>query len=254
MKERSILALLLAAGALTAPGRVAAQSWSGAENAVRAMSQGRCEAAVDAANKGLMAGDPQAYFVVGLMHLKGLCIAEAPAQAVPYFEPAAKAGHADSAYMLVMMHGLGLGVPQSYAQAGRWTTALSDIAKLNGKGRGSGEGPLQADETFSWGVVGTVSAVVRDRMLYPKQGARLGGETVSVKLKLTLAAEGVRYEFLDATSGMQDDVRSATLRRSTQPHLEAMQEVVDAAIRELPPYPPNGLSVELTVPFLFYLK
>lgn len=254
MRGGRILPLLLAGLTVIAPGGSGAQPWSGAEEAVRAMRQGRCEAAVDAANKGLTEGDPQAYFVVGLMHLKGLCIAAVPAQAVTYFEPAVKSGHADSAYMLTMMHGLGLGVPQSYAQAGRWTIALMDIAKLKEGGPGGGAGPIQSGEALAWGVIGTVAAVVRDRLLYPKRGARLGGESVSVKLRLALDAAGVRYELLDATSQMQDDARSAILRRSSQPHLDAMHEVVETAIRELPPFPPASRSIEITIPYNFTLK
>lgn len=255
MNASSRVPLLLAASLTVLPGTGTTQAWTSAEDAVRAMHQGRCEAAVDAANKGLKEGDPHAYFVVGLMHLKGLCIAAAPAQAVQYFEPAARAAHADSAYMLVMMHGLGLGVQQSYAQAGRWTTALSDIAALKrGGADGRSTSPIDAREAFSWGVVGTVSAVVRDRLLYPKQGARTGGESVSVTLKLTVGPEGVRYELLDPTSRMQDDARSSILRRSTQPHLDAMQEVVEDAIRELPAYPATVVPVVMSIPYSFFLK
>lgn len=253
MNALRVLRLMIVVAA-AAPCTVAAQAWTGAEEAVRAMRQGRCEAAVDAANKGLMEGDPQAYFVVGLMHLKGLCIAAAPAQATQYFEPAAKAAHADSGYMLVMMNGLGLGVPQSYAQAGRWTIALMDIARLKDGGAGAGAGPIEVGDAAAWGVIGTVAAVVRDRLLYPKSGARLGGESVSVKLRLSLESERVRYELLEATSQMQDDARSSILRRSSQPHLDAMHEVVETAIRELPAYPVMGRKIEFTIPYSFTLK
>lgn len=230
-----------------------ATAWTGVEDAVRALRQGRCEAAVDAANQGLKDGDPEAYFVVGLMHLKGLCIASVPAQAVQYFEPAAKAAHTDSAYMLTMMHGLGLGVPQSYAQAGRWTLAMRDIHALKA-GAAPASGAIDAEDAAAWGVIGTVAAITRDRLLYPPSGARIGAESVSLKLRLVLGPDGVHYDFRNVTSGVQDDASSAILRRSSQPHLDAFEAVVEAAIDELPPFQAPRQVIRLDVPYRFNVK
>ncbi len=82
----------------------------------------------------------------------------------------------------------------------------------------------------------------------------MGGESISVKLRLSLDSDSVRYTLLEATSQMQDDARSAILRRSSQPHLDAMHEVVESAIRELPPFPATGRKIEFTIPYSFTLK
>ena len=219
------------------------------------MQQGRCEAAVDGANKGLADGDPKAYFLVGMMHLKGLCIAAAPERAIPYFEPAAKAGHVHSAYMLAMMHGLGTGAAQSYAQAGRWTVAIMDIGKQgSGRAASAPAGPIDANEATAMGVMGTIAAIVRDRLLYPMPSARLSGASVSATLRLNLGPQGLRHEVADSRSAMQDDVASATVRRSNLPHREALEEVVADAIRELPPFPTPERSYDLSVTYVFNLR
>ncbi len=243
------------------PALVCAAPWSGAEDAVRAMRQGRCEAAVDAVNRGVQDRDAQAFFVVGLMYLKGLCIAAAPERAPAYFEPAAKAGHQEAAYMLALMHGLGIGVPQSYAQAGRWTIALMDIARAKAGREGAPvaesatePGRLDAGLAASYGVIGAAAALVRDRLLYPERGARLQSENVDVRLTLTLDGSGVRYSLSDAEGSISSDMRSSMLRRSTTPHLEAMQETVEAAIRALPPFEAPAQALSLSIPYKFTVR
>ena len=71
MNASSRVPLLLAASLTVLPGTGTTQAWTSAEDAVRAMHQGRCEAAVNAANKGLKQGGTRAYFVGGLMHREG---------------------------------------------------------------------------------------------------------------------------------------------------------------------------------------
>lgn len=243
------------------PALACAAPWSGAEEAVRAMREGRCEAAVDGVNRGLQDRDAQAFFVVGLMYLKGLCIASAPERAQAYLEPAAKAGHQEAAYMLALMYGLGTGVPQNYAQAGRWTIALMDIARAKAGRAGapvaesaSEPGRLDASLAASYGVIGTAAALVRDRLLYPEGRARLQSDRVDLRLTLTLDADGIRYSLSDAEGSISSDMRSSVLRRSTTPYLEAMQETVEAAIRALPPFEPPAQALSVSIPYKFNVR
>ena len=246
MRTLSMLALALG---------VAAPAWSGelADSAFRAMRADRCEEAVDVVNKGLASGEVEAYHLTGLMYLKGLCLAADSSKAQRYFEPAAKAGNANSARYLTMMHGLGLGVPQSYAQAGRWMQAWIDILGLRTKGVKEASGPLDVEATARLGVLGTVASVLQDRVQYPRRGARMQASEVNVKLILELGAEGLQYGFADAKSTIEDDIQSTILRRSNEPHLEAIETAVDKLIEELPPYPRSTQPVRVGIPFRFRL-
>ena len=249
MRTLSMLALALG---------VAAPAWSGelADSAFRAMRADRCEEAVDVVNKGLASGEVEAYHLTGLMYLKGLCLAADSSKAQRYFEPAAKAGNADSARYLTMMHGLGMGVPQSYAQAGRWMQASIDISGLRTRDvrdvKEASE-PLDVEAAARLGVLGTVVAALQDRVQYPKRGARTQASEVNVKLILELGPEGLQYGFADANSSREDDIQTTILRRSNEPHLEAIETAVDKLIEELPPYARPAQRQRVAIPFRFRL-
>lgn len=245
---RSTALVLLALG-LGAPCRAGEL----ADSTFRAMRANRCEEAVEGVNKGLAAGEVEAYYLTGLMYLRGLCLAADAAQAPRYLEPAAKAANADAARYLTMMHGLGLGVPQSYAQAGRWLQAWVDIVAVRNQGVPPPSGALDVQLTEQRGVLGTVAAAVQERVLYPRRGARLQATEVNVKLILELGPEGLRYGFADARSGIDDDVQSMILRRSHEPHLEAIESVVDKVLEELPPYPRPAKPQRIAIPYHFRL-
>lgn len=246
MRTLSTLALTLG---------VAAPAWSGelADSAFRAMRADRCEEAVDVVNKGLAGGEVEAYQLTGLMYLKGLCLAADPTKAPRYFEPAAKAGNVDSARYLAMMHGLGMGVPQSYAQAGRWTQAWYDILGLRNRAAPQSATALDAEQAAYQGVLGTVAAAVQDRVIYPRGGARLQASDMDVRLVLQLGPEGVAYGFFDARSGIEEDIQSTILRRSGKPHLEAIEDAVDKVLQELPSYPRPAKPQRINIPYSFRL-
>lgn len=244
----------LAAFALLAFGLGAACRGSElSESTFQAMRANRCEAAVEAVNKGLVAGEVEAYYLTGLMYLRGLCVTADPAMAPRYLEPAAKAAHADAARYLTMIYGMGLGVPQSYAQAGRWLQAWVDIFTLRSQGVPPPSGTLDVQLTEQRGVLGTVAALVQERVQYPRRGARLQASEVNVKLILELGPEGLRYGLFDARSGIDDDVQSMVLRRSNEPHLEAIETVVDKVLEDIPPYPRTDKPQRIAIPYRFRL-
>jgi hypothetical protein len=247
MRTLSMLALALG---------VAAPAWSGelADSAFRAMRADRCEEAVDVVNKGLAGGDVEAYYLTGLMYLKGLCLAADSSKAQRYFEPAAKAGNANSARYLTMMHGLGLDVPQSYAQAGRWMQAWIDILRLSEPGATLTPGEtLDAGYAERMGVVGTVAAVLQDRVQYPRRGASVRVSEVNVVLVLDLGPEGFRYRFADDLNSIEDDIQGSVRRHSNAAHLEAIETVLDKLLEELPPYSRPARSSRVAIPFRFRL-
>lgn len=239
----------------------AAQPRSAAERGGQALAEGRCQAALEQLNEGLKQGDSQAYFFVGFMYVKGRCVNAAPERGSAYLEPAAKASQADAARLLVMMYGFGLGVPQNYAQAGRWMIALMDIEALN-----SGRSPsfvdnqgkpferLDAASAEQFGVLGSVAVAVQDRVMYPKPGVGLAAGTVELELNLRLDALGIHHSFTNVRSKVEYDVQSTIVRRSPQPHVERLDQVVDEVIKELPPYPPQVKAVSVVIPYAFVLK
>lgn len=250
----------LAAG-LMLHGLLAAQQRHVEGQAARALAQGRCKAALEPLNEGLKQGDPESYFLVGLMYVKGLCVAAAPERGPAYLEPAAKAAQADAARLLVMMHGFGLGVPQSYAQAGRWMIALMDIEAIR-KGRspsfvddqGKPFERLDSASAEALGVLGSVAVAVQDRVMYPKPGAGLAAGTVELELNLRLDALGIHHSFTNVRSKVEYDIQSTIVRRSPQPHVELLEQVVEEVIKELPPYPPQAKTASLVIPYAFVLK
>lgn len=229
--------------------------WSGelADSTFRAMRAERCEEAVDIVNKGLGTGEVEAYYMTGLMYLKGLCLAGDPSKASRYLEPAARAGSADAARYLVMMHGFGQGVPQSFAEAGRWTQAWNDIRGVRDQATPDTSKVLDAEQSAYRGVLGTVAAAVQDRVLYPRRGARLQASEVNVRLVLELGPDGVLYGLFDSRSGIDDDLKSTILRRSGQPHLEAIEDAVDKVLQELPAYPRPTKPQRVAIPYRFSL-
>jgi hypothetical protein len=100
------------------------------DRAFRSLRSGKCEDAASALNAGLGEGDRDAYFLAGFMFARGVCVSSDGARAARLRELATKAGQGDAAMELVLLHGMGRGVPQSYAEAGRWARAARDILAL----------------------------------------------------------------------------------------------------------------------------
>lgn len=103
---------------------------SSAQEAAQLLRAGQCRDGAAKLNEGLTESDPHAYFVAGFMFARGVCVAVDVKRALPLLEVAAKSGWYEAAQELVLIHGRGRGVVQSYAEAGRWAVAMSDIAAL----------------------------------------------------------------------------------------------------------------------------
>jgi hypothetical protein len=226
--------------------------WAGAaertatEEALEDLSRERCEQAVDGFNRGLKEGDPQAYYWTGAMLHYGLCLKQDPARAVPYLELATKHGVAKAARLLVLTHGLGRGVPQSYAEAGRWTRAGLDIEALAKQGRGKSAVELaHTMPTSSWvslGVAGTFHALVGDKTTHPSMQSfsYRGSDEGSVEVLVNLGQDGLTYTLSKVTvaekaapSGLRARIASTAFRAE-------LEAGFAAAMKELPAYPRPG--------------
>lgn len=89
------------------------------------------EASIDAAEKG----DPAAQYKLGVMYGLGLGVPQDYAEAVRWYQRAARSGDARSQSNLGFMYGTGRGVPQDYIQAYAWYNVASasgeDTARHN---------------------------------------------------------------------------------------------------------------------------
>ena len=139
------------------------------KGAVRMLEAGRCEQLRDVINTGLAAGDRDLYYLAGFMFARGKCVAQDGVRAAKLLETAAKAAQPDAALELVLMHGMGRGLAQSYAQAGRWALAAQDIGALSAcplpaPTTCAGPRTLDADYAASLGYVGTIHALVNEHV------------------------------------------------------------------------------------------
>lgn len=231
---------LLAAGlvALMAPARTAAQAWTESSKVVSDLEAGRCGKAVDRVNAGLKEGEPAAYYFVGTMHLRGLCVPKAPEKARAYLEPAARAGYYGAARLLIEMYGRGVGVPQSYAEAGRWAVAMLDIsgalrpaASAPASGQSAPKENIPVDKAIFMGVLGTVRSLVQERMEHPFESYRTfdAARETDVEVTMTLSAEGLSYAVRAAHGGGSP--------RPSAAQVEALQKLLDEIVKELAPAP-----------------
>jgi hypothetical protein len=235
------------AGAVTEP--------TTTEHALAELRANRCGAGIAVLNRGVAAGEPDAYSLIGHLMAKGLCVPRDPQKAIKvYLEPAAKAGQIDAAYLLVALHGFGIGVPQSYAQAGRWSLAVDDIAALKaGKPQDSAAGPLDPAATEARGVVATALATVRDRLMYPPRDVRPRPTSADVLLTLRLGADGFRYSLGRERAQIDADLQSPAARRPEGAAQVAVAAVVDQVLKELPPHKRPDTPQRLEAPIVFQM-
>jgi hypothetical protein len=130
--KRGLVALAVVLSALLARecAAQAAATPSATQEAAQLLRDGLCRDGAAKLNEGLAEKDPHAYFVAGFMFARGVCVAADVKRALPLLEVSAKSGWLDAARELVLIHGSGRGVQQSYAEAGRWAVAMSDIQAL----------------------------------------------------------------------------------------------------------------------------
>lgn len=205
--------------------------WGGAaDNALLYLLDGSCEKAAEHTNTGLGAGDPAAYYLAGMMFNLGLCVQPNAARAKPLLETAAKHRHAGAARALVVIHGIGRGVEQSYAEAGRWAVAVQDISRLASAAADSApdlsNGRLDADWAARLGYLATVHLLSEERIAYPKQGVRRSATSVDVAVTVSIPGPSVSVE---AKRTGNDEAAG-----STGPFAARVRETYDQVIRDLP--------------------
>jgi hypothetical protein len=235
MRGCLVAALLSLTACASAPERTAT------DEALEDLGKERCEAAVEGLNRGLKAGDPQAYYWTGALLHYGVCLKADPGRAVPYLELAAKHRIAKAARLLVLTHGLGRGVPQSYVEAGRWTQASHDIHEIVATKQDlSAEDKAERVDLSEWallGVAGTLWMMLPDKVSHPNiqsfryRGVDRGGATVT----LVIGPSGLSYRLsnVSADGESQDTTRRRTSEAAFRSQIEAG---LDAALRELPPF------------------
>ena len=209
------------------------------ERAVRTMESGRCEQARPIINAGLADGDPQIYYLSGYMFSRGLCVAPDAPRALKLLEAAAKAGQSDAALELTLTHGMGRGVPQSYAQAGRWAMAAADIEALSGVKAVASGGPktIDVDQAMALGYIGTVHALVADeaRVRRPEFVSQLTEPLVNVRVTVTWPERTLRAE-ASRNGGALQDV-STSFVSGTGNMVELLKAAYQKAIKTAPPLP-----------------
>ena len=172
------------------------------KSAVRILEAGRCEEARSVINAGLAEEDRDIQFLAGFMFSRGMCVKSDGARAARLLETAAKAAQADAATELVLMHGMGRGLAQSYAQAGRWGRAAADIGALSTCPE-KPDGPacnkpktLDVDYATALGYVATIHALAADdvranRAQYLRELAEVG-HVMSVQVSVVWPERALR--------------------------------------------------------------
>lgn len=143
-----------------------AQSTTQADAALVALDQKNCEVAVDALNKGMASKEPRSFFIAGQLFEYGVCLKGNPARAASVYEPAALLGEKDAARSLALLYARGAGVPQSYAEAGRWYAVMRQETKGAGtQSAASYASPDAIAKTYT----DAVHDLAEQRMVYPRE-------------------------------------------------------------------------------------
>jgi hypothetical protein len=253
-------AVLVSAACSAAASPVLAAGLDPSDEAVRDLKQGRCEAVVESLNLGLKEGERRSYFLMGYIFYRGDCVKRDPARARPYLETAAKHGEHAAAKLLIQMHGLGQGVPQSYVEAGRWTIAAQDISRLeNGKPAATPEQRKQegdANYLQSLGILSTVWASMQDKIEHPSHSleARIYARKAEVPVTIRVSPMGVTYSLSSVPAEIDTDLRTAVMRLSTETYRERVQAAIAAAVAELPPFPTPQAQAQVNSLIVFKIE
>jgi hypothetical protein len=207
------------------------------ERALQMLDNGQCADARPIVNAGLADGDPQVYYLAGYMFSRGVCVASDAPRAVKLLEAAAKAGHADAARELVLIHGLGRGVPQNHAQAGRWALAAADIGALKVVGAEPAKRTLDADYASTLGHLATIHALVADDVRTRRRtyAFQLNDGDVDVRATVAAADPAPRFEAGRNGSPLQDV--STSFVRGSGPVVDMVKAAYQKAAREAGPAP-----------------
>jgi len=207
------------------------------ERAVHMLDGGQCADARPIINAGLAYGEPEVYYLAGYMFSRGVCVAPDAARAAKLLEAAAKAGQGDAALELVLIHGLGRGVPQSHAQAGRWALAAVDIGALKIAGAEPAKRVLDPDYATTLGHLATIHALVADDVRTRRRayGYQLIDGAVDVRATMAPAELAPRIEAGRNGSPLQDV--STSFVRGSGPVVDMVKAAYQKALRDAGPAP-----------------
>ncbi len=79
------------------------------------------------------AGEPEALYYLGLMHIMGQGVRRDPQIGVRWLKQSAEGGFTDAASTLGNVYASGLGVPMDSAEAMRWLELASSLAESEGR-------------------------------------------------------------------------------------------------------------------------
>lgn len=215
------------------------------KQALGILDAGRCEALQPIINAGLKDGDRDLYYVAGFMFSRGTCVSPDTSRALTLLETSARAGQSDAALELILVHGMGRGVPQSYAQAGRWVQAAADMGRLDICGQQSSSAAasacdaarLDADYAAALGHVGTVHALVINgvRAAEWQLARRIQDDLV---LRVIVSSPGPALHIEGSRNGAPFQDASRRFVREAGPLVEMVQGAYENAIAAVPRPPP----------------
>jgi hypothetical protein len=235
------------------------------KQALRILDAGRCEALQPIINAGLADGERDLYYVAGFMFSRGMCVSPDTSRALKLLEAAARAGQSDAAMELVLVHGMGRGVPQSYAQAGRWAQAVADMGKLhicdqqsNSAPTGScGAGPLDADYAAALGHAGTVHALVVNGVRAAEWQLARRIQDNPLVLRVIVSSPDLALHIEGSRNGSPFREISHRFIRDAGPLVEMVKGAYENAIAAVPRSPPckrDGCTVRVQQTFGFRLE
>jgi hypothetical protein len=138
---------------------------------LRAYERGDYPAAMRAFERAEAAGDPQAFYNLGVAHAEGRAVPRDPVRAVAYYRRGAAAGNALAAFNLAQAYRKGEGAPQDFAEAARWYEraakrgdyrAGNELGILYVEGRGVPRDPV---EGMAWIYPATHASIMDDRAI-----------------------------------------------------------------------------------------
>lgn len=124
-------------------------------------------------DKAAKQGSIDAATDIALLYANGKGVVRDPAQAVAWFRRAAEGGDGSAQYNLALMYERGEGVPQDYKEAVRWLSAAADQNLVP---------PLLALAEISLQPPSTMTADVKKAIYYYEKAAGLGSATAEVTL------------------------------------------------------------------------
>jgi TPR repeat protein len=144
------------------------------------------------------AGEPTAYYNLGILYSDGLAVAPDPVMACSCYRDAAERGHAAAAFNLGQAYRRGTGVAQDYAEAARWYRvaaeqgdyrAANELGLLYVEGKGVAQDLI---EGFAWIYTGCHQSIQHEAAF--KNAKQLAGMLTGEQIGIA-QARGQDYYF-----------------------------------------------------------